>query len=91
MVGELAAASQEKMPQLMEPDKCEGWMWTRWDAMKEWALAEMDGAENEIEGLEEPQCSNSGCSTNIQTKLFLPLLNLVRDRPGVIPRPVPGP
>jgi len=57
------------VPEVLEPDKCEAWEWVSWEDMKKWV--KIDGEAHEGEVLEK--------------KLFLPCLNIVRQRPGVIP------
>jgi len=54
--------SQE--PQILEPDKCDGWEWIQWREVVKWVV----GAE------EAPD-----------RKVFLPLVNLIKQRPGVVP------
>jgi len=81
MVGEMEAQSKE--PALMEPDKCEGWLWVEWEEMRSWAVAEL--RENGVRM--ENNSLNSICPSNLASnKLFLPLLSLVQDRPEVVPR-----
>jgi 8-oxo-dGTP diphosphatase len=60
----------------MEPDKCEGWEWVEWNQVAAWAdeLAPNGGEGHQINGIE-----------NRVMTLFLPLLNLFRQRPGFDP------
>ena len=88
MVAEVANTSRGKNPQLMEPDKCESWMWTKWEDMRAWAMVELGEAGDGINGFQKPQ-RTSPWPTNSQRKLFLPLLNLVRDRPDMNPPSLP--
>ena len=55
----------------MEPDKCEIWEWVKWPDIRSWA---------------EPQMHASEMSSRIEErKLFLPLLSLLQQRPGMDP------
>ncbi|BCR92914.1 nucleotide triphosphate diphosphatase NUDT15 [Aspergillus chevalieri] len=49
-------------PQLVEPEKCEGWSWATWEDIKD-----------------QSQSGNG-------PRLFLPLLELLRNRPSVDPK-----
>ena len=56
---------------VMEPDKCEGWEWVRWGDLVSWV--DLNDADEARHGGER--------------RLFMPLLNLVRQRPEVKPAP----
>ena len=51
---------ESREAEVLEPEKCEGWEWARWEDLKGWVKEER--------------------------KMFLPLVNLVRQRGGVVPR-----
>jgi len=72
-------ASEKAMPQVLEPDKCQAWEWVGWDTMTAWAKQTQD--ERHGEGgmkLADPEPSHP---------LFMPLLDLLRQRPDVsLPR-----
>ncbi|RFU73615.1 nudix domain-containing [Trichoderma arundinaceum] len=53
----------DAVPQLTEPEKCEGWHWKTWEELKQ-----IDEA------------ARSGASTD---RLFLPLVNLIKQNPNV--------
>ena len=56
-------------PQIMEAEKCEVWEWASWKDVLRWVGQSVDTRADERQ----------------ERKLFLPLLNLVRQRPGVKP------
>lgn len=56
-------------PQVLEPDKCEGWEWASWKDLMTWVKRESEAREDTV----------------LEKKLFLPLLNLVLQRPHVKP------
>lgn len=56
-------------PQVLEPHKCEGWDWMSWKDML-----------SDIETLNTAQGDEA-----LQRRLFLPLLDLVKQRPGITP------
>jgi len=60
-------------PQVLEPDKCAGWEWATWKELMEWVRIQSEDGESEA--------GRSG----VEKKLFMPLLNLVRQRGGLIP------
>jgi 8-oxo-dGTP diphosphatase len=57
------------LPRVLEPHKCAGWEWASWEDLMAWVKREGEARAGET----------------LERKLFLPLLNLVRQRPGVIP------
>ena len=79
MVGEMEGEGE---PVLMEPEKCEGWFWVEWEEMRRWAVAELEG-----DGARTGDGGSVSARGPAKIKLFLPLLNLVRDRPNAIPMP----
>lgn len=60
-------------PELMEPQKCDGWQWMSWDIMLEWCN------ENQSETL------RSDGKAAEEHNLFLPMIDLVLQRPGQRP------
>ncbi|ERF70993.1 hypothetical protein EPUS_03272 [Endocarpon pusillum Z07020] len=63
-------------PKIMEPDKCEGWEWVKWHQVAAWADAMASDGDNS---------NQIGGGENRAKTLFLPLLNLFRQRPGFDP------
>lgn len=61
-------AKSEAQPQLLEPNKCEGWKWISWDTMLNWYN----------------EARSRDCETN-ENNLFLPMADLVEQRPGLRP------
>ncbi|KAI4518703.1 hypothetical protein K523DRAFT_248594 [Schizophyllum commune Tattone D] len=59
---------EQTEPQVLEPEKCEGWEWMTWDLLKDW-----------INRSENPACSAESRA------FFLPLRNLVAQRPNFTP------
>lgn len=64
---------EERKPRVMEPEKCAGWEWVQWERMKKCAVERQDAGKGKGDGKGETR------------KLFTPLINLVKDRPGVVP------
>lgn len=56
--------------QVLEPNKCEGWEWVGWEEFLTWV---------------ERECEGMGSDEVVERKLFLPMVNLVKQRPGVVP------
>ena len=66
--------SEGEEARVMEVDKCEGWEWSEWEE-----LVRLAEREREVEGKEEK-------ADGLERRLFQPLVDLVVQRPGVIPR-----
>lgn len=62
--------NEQAVPQVLEPHKCESWDWFSWKDLQS-AIAK----QNEAQG-----------SDALERSIFLPLVNLVRQRPGTVPR-----
>lgn len=57
------------VPQVLEPEKCEGWDWVSWQSLQSWVRLEIEGENGEA----------------MERRLFMPMINLVRQRPNVVP------
>lgn len=51
---------EEQEPEVLEPEKCEGWEWCEWKSLRKMVERE-------------------------EGKVFLPLVDLVSQRPGLVP------
>lgn len=70
------------LQQVMEPEKCERWEWVTWQEMRCWAETQMHQNDDEAKGDE----SGREASAQLENrKLFLPLLNLLRQRSAIHP------
>ncbi|MCJ1349236.1 hypothetical protein MMC31_007472 [Peltigera leucophlebia] len=59
--------SNDVEPQVLEPDKCEGWEWASWEDLMTWVKRQSEAGEDTV----------------LEKKLFPPFLNLVLQRPEV--------
>ena len=59
----------EDQPKVLEPDKCEKWEWVSWKDLLQWIKQEEEAHKGAI----------------VERKLFVPFLNLIKQRPGVKP------
>jgi 8-oxo-dGTP diphosphatase len=64
-----ARENDSDLPQVLEPDKCEGWEWASWEDLMKWVKDAHEARDGEV----------------LKKNLFVPLLNLVKQRPGLIP------
>ena len=55
--------------EVLEPGKCEGWEWASWEELLGWSKRQGNASKGEA----------------VERNLFVPLLNLIRQRPGVKP------
>jgi 8-oxo-dGTP diphosphatase len=62
-------SSEEDEARVMEPDKCEDWEWSTWEELVALVKKERQMKEGEV----------------LERTLFQPLLDLVEQRPGVVP------
>lgn len=61
-------ANPEAQPQILEPNKCEGWNWMSWETMLDWY-----------------RDAQSGSHESGDNVLFLPMADLVEQRPDIRP------
>jgi 8-oxo-dGTP diphosphatase len=62
-------ANEKDEVRVMEPDKCEGWEWSTWEELVALVKREQEVKDGEV----------------LERTLFQPLLDLVEQRPGVVP------
>jgi len=65
--------NEESQPELLEPDKCEGWEWISWNEMLRWY------EENKNTG------KGGGTYGSDEHNLFMPMIDLVEQRPSIRP------
>lgn len=63
---------EHEEPIVMEPEKCEKWEWNSWKDLVRWIEAQEQG-------------EGSGGSQEGNKEIFLPLTNLVKQRPDLTP------
>lgn len=94
------AASCCGMPEVkvMEPDKCAGWEWVSWDELQRWAAAQISRdaatttAATAATGLGFLNGFSAGArhenvgEQHQPRQLFTPMVNLLVQRPGIVPR-----
>ena len=99
-VGEGDGVGEETQVEVREPEKCAGWRWVGWGEMCAWAEAEAeaeptrrgsgggtgDGDRNGGGGGDGDHPETETGAEETRMKLFSPLLTLLAQRPGVIPR-----
>ena len=61
--------SEEQVARVLEPHKCQSWGWFDWEGLK----SDIDAQNNAQDG------------DSLERPIFLPLFNLLRQRPGTIP------
>jgi len=68
--------------QVMEPEKCERWEWVTWQDLRRWAEVQMRRQDDDAEAC---KLTRSRGRHFEDRELFLPLLNLLKQRPGLDP------
>jgi 8-oxo-dGTP diphosphatase len=66
----------------MEPEKCERWEWVTWQDLRHWAEVQLRRQDADAEACE---LSRSRGRHFEDRELFLPLLSLLKQRPGLDP------
>lgn len=61
-------------PEVLEPNKCEGWEWVSWDTLLSYINNQTDG-----------KTRDQGQTNNRADLVFQPLIDLVQQRPGCRP------
>ena len=85
-----AEVAGDGMPvvKVMEPLKCAGWEWVSWEEMEGWARSQISRESLSAEG--EPGSrkevgESTGLGEDGNRQLFTPMVNLLLQRPGVVP------
>lgn len=68
--------------QVMEPEKCERWEWVTWQDLQRWAEVQLRRQDDDAEAC---KLTRSRGRHFDDRELFLPLLNLLKQRPGLDP------
>jgi 8-oxo-dGTP diphosphatase len=66
----------------MEPEKCERWEWVTWQDLRRWAEVQLRRQDGDAKACE---LSHSRGRRFEDRELFLPLLSLLKQRPGLDP------
>lgn len=53
----------------LEPEKCAGWEWVSWEDVEMWVKITKEAGKDEV----------------LESRVFLPLVNLFLQRPGILP------
>lgn len=64
-----ARKNVQDVAQVLEPHKCENWTWFSWEGLQSAINKQNEARDSDV----------------LETPIFLPLLDLVRQRPGTIP------
>ena len=76
---------REGMPEakLLEPNKCAGWEWVSWGDLEGWAGPQLKVLEA---GIGEEVQSRDGRGQAVECRiLFSPMIDLLAQRPGIVP------
>ncbi|KAK5054404.1 hypothetical protein LTR84_001294 [Exophiala bonariae] len=71
-------------PKVMEPLKCGGWEWVSWEDLEGWATRQID-REKERDADGTNFAVNGRLGGYDDRQVFTPMVNLLLQRPGVVP------
>lgn len=86
--GGIESESEYEMPlvKVMEPNKCAGWDWVSWEDLERWGKAQiLREGDGDGQGAKEIGLQNEEQQQQQNRQLFTPMVDLLLQRPGIIP------